>query len=239
MTAMSTAAVEDRTGSAGAQAVEAVAAPVVPELGVQELIIRALDVGIALALMVVLMPVFAAIAVAIRLESPGRAIFRQRRVGLGGRMFTVLKFRTMHSDAREAIHRAYVRQFIGTGVHHVADGRLYKLVDDRITVIGRFLRKTSLDELPQLWNVIRGEMSLVGPRPVVPYEAELYPDWYHHRFHVMPGLTGLWQISGRSRLTYEEMVKLDIEFVRRRSLRLYLEILARTLPALLFRTETA
>jgi lipopolysaccharide/colanic/teichoic acid biosynthesis glycosyltransferase len=154
-------------------------------------------------------------------------------------MFTVLKFRTMRTDADEANHKAYVRQFIGTGVHHIEDGTLYKLVDDRITAVGRFLRGTSLDELPQLWNVVRGQMSLVGPRPVVLYEAELYPDWYHHRFDVAPGITGLWQVSGRSRLTYEEMVGLDIEFVKRRSLRLYLEILIRTVPALLFRRETA
>lgn len=222
-----------------ADTVDAIAEPLARGLGLQEMVMRALDVAVASILLVLLVPLFGAIALAIRLDSPGRAIFRQRRVGRGGQLFTVLKFRTMHCDAGEATHRAYVRQFIGTGVHHVEDGTLYKLVDDRITGVGRFLRKTSLDELPQLWNVVRGQMSLVGPRPVVPYEADLYPEWYHRRFHVMPGMTGLWQVSGRSLLTYEEMVGLDIEYVRRRSLRLYLLILARTLPALVFRSETA
>jgi len=166
---------------------------------------------------------FVLIALAIRLNSRGPAIFRQRRVGRGGRVFTVYKFRTMHVDAGDAAHIAFVCEYIGAPKHDIDDKRLYKLVDDRITRVGRFLRKTSLDELPQLWNVLRGEMSLVGPRPVV----------------TKPGLTGLWQVSGRSRLTYEEMVKLDIEFVSRRSLALYLFILAKTVPALVFRSETA
>jgi lipopolysaccharide/colanic/teichoic acid biosynthesis glycosyltransferase len=219
--------------------VYAVAEALRHDLGLQDVVIRILDIAIATLLLVLLLPLLAIIALAIRLDSPGSAIFRQRRVGRGEDVFTVLKFRTMRNDAGEATHRAYVRQFIGTGVHHIADGTLYKLVDDRITAVGRVLRKTSLDELPQLWNVVRGQMSLVGPRPVVPYEAELYPDWYHRRFQVLPGLTGLWQISGRSLLTYEEMVALDIEYVRRRSLALYLIILVRTVPALLFRSETA
>jgi lipopolysaccharide/colanic/teichoic acid biosynthesis glycosyltransferase len=201
--------------------------------------IRTIDITVGVLAIVFLSWLFAVIAVAIRLDSPGPAIFRQRRVGRGGRGFTVCKFRTMHIDASEATHLAYVRQFIGTGVRSAGDGHIYKLVDDRITRTGRFLRRRSLDELPQLWNVVRGEMSLVGPRPVVRCEVDLYPDWYHVRFSVKPGLTGLWQINGRDRLTYEEMVKLDIEFVSRRSLGLYLSICARTVPALLFRTETA
>ena len=204
-----------------------------------EVALRVIDVTIGLLMILLLEWLFVLITLAIRLTSPGPAIFRQRRVGRGGRVFTVYKFRTMQVDAGDAAHVAYVREFIGAPKGHVDDGRLYKLVDDRITRVGRVLRRTSLDELPQLWNVVRGEMSLVGPRPVVTYEAELYPRWYHHRFHVKPGLTGLWQVSGRSRLTYEEMVKLDVEFVSRRSLALYLRILAKTVPALLFRSETA
>jgi lipopolysaccharide/colanic/teichoic acid biosynthesis glycosyltransferase len=206
---------------------------------VSAVVIRIIDVIAGLLAILFLSWMLAAIALAVRLTSPGPAIFRQRRVGRAGRVFTVYKFRTMYDDAGEASHVAYVRQFIGTGLRHVDEGRLYKLVDDRITRVGRFLRRSSLDELPQLWNVVRGEMSLVGPRPVVTYEVELYPDWYHERFEVKPGLTGLWQVSGRGRLTYEEMVKLDIEFVSRRSLGLYFAILARTVPALLFRRETA
>jgi lipopolysaccharide/colanic/teichoic acid biosynthesis glycosyltransferase len=204
-----------------------------------EVAFRVIDVTIGLLMSLLLLWLFVLIAIAVRLNSRGPAIFRQRRVGRGGRVFTVYKFRTMQVDTDNAAHLAYVREFIGAPKHHVDDGRLYKLVDDRITRVGRFLRRTSLDELPQLWNVVRGQMSLVGPRPVVTYEAELYPAWYHNRFHVKPGLTGLWQVSGRSRLTYEEMVKLDIEFVSRRSLALYLGILGKTLPAVVFRRETA
>ena len=147
----------------------------------------------------------------------------------------------MRSDAKETRHKEYVRNLI-SGAPDQGQGRqtLYKLVvDDRITPVGRFLRKTSLDELPQVWNVLRGEMSLVGPRPVIPYEAEIYPDWYHERFRVKPGITGLWQFSGRNRRTYEEMLELDIEYASRRSVRLYLRILLRTVPTVLFRKGVA
>ncbi len=204
-----------------------------------ELLIRALDVIVALSVIVLLGWLFLLIGLAVRATSPGPGIFRQRRVGRDGRVFTVYKFRTMRRDADEKVHATYIRAFVGTGVCHNGDGRLYKLIDDRITRVGRFLRGTSLDELPQLWNVMRGDMSLVGPRPVVIYEVDLYPDWYRERFRVKPGLTGLWQVSGRGRLTYEEMVTLDLDYVARRSLWLNLTILARTAPALLFRRETA
>jgi lipopolysaccharide/colanic/teichoic acid biosynthesis glycosyltransferase len=161
-------------------------------------------------------------------------LFRQRRLGRNMRPFTVLKFRTMRADADSAVHREYVRQLIGTQPakqlpEEHANGGLFKLaVDDRITRVGRFLRSWSLDEVPQLWNVLRGEMSLVGPRPVIEYEVEQYPDWYLRRFAVKPGLTGLWQVSGRNELSYEDMVRFDIEYAERRSLWLDLRILART-----------
>ena len=147
----------------------------------------------------------------------------------------------MRSDADSARHRDYVEQLINNRPESdPPENGLYKLVvDDRITRVGRFLRSWSLDELPQLWNVVRGDMSLVGPRPVIPYEVELYPDWYHERFAVKPGLTGLWQVSGRSECTYEEMVVLDLEYVRRRTLPLDLAILARTVWVVVTRRGAA
>ncbi len=198
--------------------------------------IRVVDFALATVMLAAMIPVLLIAMLAVKLSSPGPVIFRQRRLGRGGRPFTVLKFRTMRADANETRHREYVQELIGASQAQ-ADNRhqLYKLVvDDRITGTGRLLRKTSLDELPQFWNVIRGEMSLVGPRPVIPYEAEIYPDWYRERFDVKPGITGLWQVSGRNHRTYEEMVQLDIEYVRHRSFRLYLRILLATVPAVLF-----
>jgi len=191
---------------------------------------RGLDLSLSLPLLVLLAPLLALIAAAVRLDSSGPAIYRQHRVGLRGREFEVHKFRSMRSGADTKRHRDYVNQLIG-GADDVQPGEegLYKLVvDDRITRVGRVLRRWSLDELPQLWNVVRGEMALVGPRPVIPYEVERYPDWYHGRFTVKPGLTGLWQVSGRNEKTYEEMVELDIEYARRRTVWLDLKILART-----------
>jgi lipopolysaccharide/colanic/teichoic acid biosynthesis glycosyltransferase len=190
---------------------------------------RALDVSVAGTVLLLMVPVIAVAAIAVRLSSPGPVLFRQRRLGRNMRPFTVLKFRTMRADADSALHRDYVRSLIGTQPPEDAPDNLYKLViDPRVTRVGRFLRSWSLDEVPQLWNVLRGEMSLVGPRPVIEYEVEQYPDWYLRRFAVKPGLTGLWQVSGRNEKTYEEMVRFDIEYAERRSLWLDLRILART-----------
>jgi lipopolysaccharide/colanic/teichoic acid biosynthesis glycosyltransferase len=190
---------------------------------------RALDVSVAGTALLLLVPVIVVSAIAVRLSSPGPVLFRQRRLGRQMQPFTVLKFRTMRADADSALHRDYVRSLIGTQPPENAPDNLYKLViDPRVTPVGRFLRSWSIDELPQLWNVLRGEMSLVGPRPVIEYEVEQYPDWYLRRFAVKPGLTGLWQVSGRNEKTYEEMVRYDIEYAERRSLWLDLRILART-----------
>ena len=190
---------------------------------------RALDVSVAGTALMLLVPVIVVSAIAVRLSSPGPVLFRQRRLGRQMRPFTVLKFRTMRADADSALHRDYVRSLIGTQPPEDAPDNLYKLViDPRVTRVGRFLRSWSIDELPQLWNVLRGEMSLVGPRPVIEYEVEQYPDWYLRRFAVKPGLTGLWQVSGRNEKTYEEMVRYDIDYAERRSLWLDLRILART-----------
>jgi lipopolysaccharide/colanic/teichoic acid biosynthesis glycosyltransferase len=218
---------------------------------------RLLDICVAGVALLVLSPLLAAIALAIRLESRGPVIFRQRRLGQGRQPFTVLKFRTMRHGADTAPHRDYVHSLIDQShgaergrlsrsdrPHGAERERLYKLsLDERITRTGRFLRSWSLDELPQLVNVLRGEMALVGPRPVIPYEVERYPEPYLRRFAVKPGLTGLWQISGRNERSYDEMVRFDIEYAQRASQRgallLDLRILARTLPVVLGRQGVA
>lgn len=187
---------------------------------------RALDVAVALTVLVVLAPLLLALAVLVRLETPGSPIFRQRRLGRGETPFTVYKLRTMHAGADPAPHRAYIAAQVAGGG---AGQTLHKLTGDaRVTRVGRFLRRTSLDEVPQLVNVLRGEMSLVGPRPAIPYELDHYQPWFRERFTVKPGVTGLWQVSGRNRRTFEEMIRLDIEYARSQSLRLDLSILART-----------
>jgi lipopolysaccharide/colanic/teichoic acid biosynthesis glycosyltransferase len=204
---------------------------------------RCIDVLLGLLGLLAAAPLMAVICVAVRLDSEGAAIFTQQRLGRDKRPFTLHKFRTMRIEADPLVHREYVEQLIAGEERSYAsgDGRdLYKLAaDDRVTRVGRFLRKTSLDELPQLLDVLRGHMSLVGPRPVIPYEAELYPPRYDRRFAVKPGLTGLWQVSGRNERTYREMVALDVSWVERRSMALYLSILARTPWVLLRRRGVA
>jgi lipopolysaccharide/colanic/teichoic acid biosynthesis glycosyltransferase len=200
---------------------------------------RGLDILVAGGLLLMLAPLLAAIALLIRLDSGGPAVFRQQRLGRRLDRFTIFKFRTMRHEADVTPHREYVQSMIGRE-DGSERGRLYKLsVDDRVTRIGRFLRSWSLDELPQLLNVLRGHMALVGPRPVIPYEVDLYPESYLGRFAVKPGLTGLWQVSGRNERTYGEMVRLDIEYAERASLLLDLSILARTVPILITRRGVA
>jgi lipopolysaccharide/colanic/teichoic acid biosynthesis glycosyltransferase len=192
---------------------------------------RLFDVVCALALILLLSPILIGIALAIRLDSRGPALFRQRRVGYLEREFTLFKFRSMRIDADPQSHQEYVTALIKGEAANSNGGRenLYKLaVDNRITGVGRWIRRWSLDELPQLFNVVRGDMTLVGPRPAIPYEVTEYPSWYRERFAVKPGLTGYWQVSGRSERTYEEMVRLDIEYAKRRSLGLDLSILLKT-----------
>jgi lipopolysaccharide/colanic/teichoic acid biosynthesis glycosyltransferase len=192
---------------------------------------RIFDVVFALALILLLSPLLIGIALAVRLDSRGPALFRQRRVGYREREFTLFKFRSMRTDADPKSHQEYVTALIkGEGSSSNGGGEtLYKLaVDNRITGVGRWIRRWSLDELPQLFNVVRGDMTLVGPRPAIPYEVAEYPSWYRERFAVKPGLTGYWQVSGRSERTYEEMVRLDIEYAKSRSLGLDLSILVKT-----------
>jgi lipopolysaccharide/colanic/teichoic acid biosynthesis glycosyltransferase len=201
--------------------------------------IRCIDLVVAILVLVLLSPLLLAIAIAIRATSHGPALFRQQRLGKGMSSFSLYKFRTMCPNASEAPHREYVQALISSD-QGSQNGNLYKLtVDSRITKVGRFLRSWSFDELPQLLNVLRGEMSLVGPRPVIGYEVELYPRAYLRRFAVKPGLTGLWQVSGRNQRTYHEMVQFDIEYVERYSLWLDLKILGKTIPVVLGRRGVA
>jgi len=184
---------------------------------------RALDVVGSASLLVLLAPLFLLIAALVKLTSHGPVFFRQLRVGAQARPFTMLKFRSMRVNASAAIHQEYVRAFIkgdGKAAGQSATLPVFKLTSDpRITPMGRFLRKTSLDELPQLWNVLCGSMSLVGPRPPLQYEVAEYKAWHCRRvLEAKPGITGLWQVAGRSRTTFDEMVRLDLRYARNCSL---------------------
>jgi lipopolysaccharide/colanic/teichoic acid biosynthesis glycosyltransferase len=199
---------------------------------------RALDLVLASGCLILLSPLLVVVAVVVRLTSPGPALFRQSRLGRGQKPFVLYKFRTMYNGSSDDVHRQYVAQLL-TLDQPATGGRrgLYKLEDDaRITKVGRLLRRTSIDELPQLFNVLRGDMSLVGPRPALPWESELIGTAHARRFLVTPGLTGLWQVSGRNSLTMKEGLDLDIEYVDRRSFTLDLSILARTVPVVLSTT---
>jgi lipopolysaccharide/colanic/teichoic acid biosynthesis glycosyltransferase len=196
---------------------------------------RTLDLAAALILIVILAPALAVLMLLVRSTSTGPALFRQQRLGRDRRPFTMLKLRTMHVGQDDRIHREYVTSLLSAGQEAAASpgSGLYKLeADPRVTRVGAWLRKTSLDELPQLYNVLRGEMSLVGPRPVLPWEAEMFSGQHQRRFAVRPGLTGLWQVSGRSRLSMTKALELDVEYVARRSLAFDLMILIRTVPAM-------
>ncbi len=198
---------------------------------------RVFDVAAAAGALVLLAPVFAAIAIAIKLDSHGSVLFRQERVGLRGRPFQFLKFRSMQAGNDASAHRGYVCELIENGEMACLDENgveVYKLPDDeRVTRVGRFLRKYSLDELPQFWNVLRGDMSMVGPRPALEYEVAAYKEWHRLRLQVTPGVSGLWQISGRSRVGFDEMVFQDVMYGYNQSLLTDVSICLRTLPAVL------
>lgn len=195
---------------------------------------RAFDLVVAGVLITLLAPLFLLIAVAVRLDSRGPALFRQRRVGRDAKQFEMFKFRTMYHDADPSLHERFVRNMIVNRLRGDGEAQVFKLnPDPRITKVGRILRRTSLDELPQLLNIFRGEMTFVGFRPPIPYEVASYPDWYFRRFDSKPGLTGLWQVSGRNECSYEEMVCLDIEYVNRRSWLLDISLLVRTVGAVI------
>lgn len=197
---------------------------------------RILDLVVGLAALVISAPLWVSIALAIKLDSRGPILFRQTRVGFDGQEFVMYKFRSMVTDADPAIHQEAFRKYVeGEQSESEEEGSAVKdAKDSRITRIGRFLRKTDLDELPQLINVIRGNMSVVGPRPAIHYELEWYEKWYHYRFQALPGITGLWQVSsGRFQMGLEEMMLLDLEYIRRRSILLDLKIVLFTVIRIL------
>jgi lipopolysaccharide/colanic/teichoic acid biosynthesis glycosyltransferase len=197
---------------------------------------RALDVVGSLAFLLVFSPVFLSVALLVKLSSRGPVIFRQQRLGMGGRPFPMLKFRTMQVNADPKIHQQYVESFIQSQPTSGTDSNMiFKIVNDpRITPAGHFLRRSSLDEFPQFVNVLKGEMSLVGPRPPVPYEMDRYKRWHRRRvLEAKPGITGLWQVTGRSRTTFDEMVRLDLRYARTYTLWTDVKILLATPRAVL------
>ena len=187
---------------------------------------RALDVVVSAAALLLLLPVLALVALLIRLDSPGPILFVQTRIGKHGQPFPVFKFRSMFTDAEDRLHTVLDA--------NERSGPVFKMKrDPRVTGCGRWLRRCSLDEVPQLLNVLRGEMSLVGPRPALPREVALYTPQQQQRLSVLPGLTGLWQVSGRATLSFEESVALDLAYVSRQSFVLNVSLLLRTIPAVL------
>jgi lipopolysaccharide/colanic/teichoic acid biosynthesis glycosyltransferase len=209
---------------------------------------RCIDAILAGLILILLLPLLLLIAFLIKLDSPGPVFFSQERVGakrqwLGRqaiwiiRNFTMYKFRSMVQNADSSVHEAYIRDFVeGRARPASENGGNFKLTNDpRVTRIGHVLRKFSLDELPQLLNVLKGDMSLVGPRPVPPYEVACYGDGDHKRLAALPGITGYWQVKGRCRVTFEEMIRMDLEYIRKASLWFDLKILFLTIPAVLSR----
>ncbi|NLF79480.1 MAG: sugar transferase [Chloroflexi bacterium] len=206
---------------------------------------RCLDICVAVCMLVFLAPLMGLIALAIKLDSRGPVIFKQERIGLRQRLadrravweispFVCYKFRTMFHSASDNPHRAFIRAFIANDQDEMAelqggDSQVRKLVNDpRITRVGHILRNSSLDELPQLWNVLKGDMSVVGPRPPLPYEVELYQAWHWRRLDTLPGLTGWWQVTARSAADFDDMVRLDIWYIEHQSLWLDFKILLMT-----------
>ncbi|OGO19664.1 MAG: hypothetical protein A2Z14_10425 [Chloroflexi bacterium RBG_16_48_8] len=206
---------------------------------------RLMDILIAGIALVTLSPLMLLIAVLIKLDSPGPVLFKQERIRpkkncIGSaklpelETFSFLKFRTMHQNVSSELHRAYLHAFIENDHENMeklqdSNSQIRKLTDDpRVTRLGRFLRKSSLDEIPQLWNVLRGDMSLVGPRPPIPYEVEMYEPWHQRRLQTKPGITGLWQVTARSSADFDEMVRMDIWYIEHQSLWLDLRIILKT-----------
>jgi exopolysaccharide biosynthesis polyprenyl glycosylphosphotransferase len=215
--------------------------------GLNYLIKRTFDVVVVSLLLVLFAPVLLIALLAVWLFDGRPLLFRQTRVGVHGKQFELIKFRTMKTASSDAAHREFVKGWIGqqgnggnshngqsNGANSHNGNQVFKMsADPRITRVGKWLRRFSIDELPQLINVLRGEMSLIGPRPALPYELELYQDWHRHRLDAPPGITGLWQVSGRNRLAFDQMVALDIQYIEDWSFGGDLRILLRTLPVLL------
>lgn len=196
---------------------------------------RALDIAGSLSAMLLFLPIFVIIAIVVKLTSPGPVFYCQKRVGQYGKLFDFYKFRSMFINNDPELHREYITHLIEGSKHAQRSNGMYKLeCDPRVTRVGRFLRRASLDELPQFFNVLRGDISLVGPRPPLPYEFERYRMWHRRRvLEIKPGLTGLWQVMGRSRTTFDEMVRMDLHYARTRSLWMDIKIILQT-PGAMF-----
>ncbi len=200
---------------------------------------RSFDILVSALAVLITLPIWLIAAILIKLDSRGSVFFKQERVGMDGRIFLCYKFRTMKADADESIHREVYKKNIAGLIAEANAGDHKKPVfgkvkdDPRVTRVGKYLRRFSIDELPQFLNVLKGEMSIVGPRPPIPYEVEEYKPWHRRRLDVKPGITGLWQVSGRNRLPFEEMVKLDLYYIENWSLWLDLKIILLTIPAIL------
>jgi len=213
-----------------------------PLSGAARFVKRSSDLVITLAALIVLAPLWLLIALLIKLDSRGPIFYKQERVGMDGRVFLFYKFRSMRAGSDDIRHREFQEKYIkGEPDSNLGDAArpAYKLrADERVTRLGKALRKTSLDELPQLFNVLRGDMSVVGPRPPIPYEVESYELWHRKRLDMKPGITGLWQVSGRNRLTFDEMVRMDLYYIENWSLLLDLKVILQTLPVM-WRAEDA
>jgi lipopolysaccharide/colanic/teichoic acid biosynthesis glycosyltransferase len=194
---------------------------------------RAVDIVGSLIAIVLLLPLFIIIAMVIKMGSPGPVFFKQTRVGEHGELFTFLKFRSMYANNNDSIHKEYVSRLIRGNAEN--NGGVFKITDDpRVTSIGKIIRRTSLDELPQFFNVLFGSMSLVGPRPPIPYETSQYDLWHFRRImECKPGITGLWQVEGRSQTTFDGMVRMDIEYIKKQSFLLDFKLIMKTPLALL------
>ena len=195
---------------------------------------RILDIILSSFALLILSPLFLFIAIGIKLSSKGPVIFKQKRIGKGGSSFNFYKFRSMHLGNSDSTHKEYVQNFIKKKIHQQGDDlQVYKITDDpRIFKFGKFIRKTSLDEFPQFFNVLKGDMSLVGPRPCLDYEWECYEKWHKNRLNILPGCTGLWQALGRSSVSFEEMVILDLYYISNMTLWLDLRIVLQTIPVI-------
>ena len=191
---------------------------------------RVLDIVLALGLILLFAPLMLLISIGIRISSPGPILYRQTRIGKNGKPFHMLKFRSMQVKNNPDLHREYVQRLIRENTSPIGrgNGSLKIIGDPRITGLGKYLRKFSLDELPQFFNVLKGEMSIVGPRPSLPYEYEVYNDWHKQRLEVSPGITGLWQVKAHNTVAFDEMVGLDIEYIQTMNLWLDLKIMVLT-----------
>ena len=192
---------------------------------------RALDVLLSLITLVALLPLLAAIAIATKIDSPGPVLFKQERLGRGRKPFTMYKFRSMGVDSSDALHREAVKRTAESTRREI--GVFKSLEDPRVTRVGRFIRTWNLDELPNLLNILRGEMSIVGPRPALDYELPYYKDWFFQRFSVRPGLTGLWQVKRADAEDFDEMIRMDVEYTERMSVWLDLKLIALTIPSII------